>query len=86
MKFADTTDLFLVYKPRWDIVFPCMLSLLPGSVIFFFFFSSFFTQAVRDGVSKAQQEVNAASSEKAKAEAQIALECYEALQKALEAN
>ena len=60
-----------------------MLSLLPGSFIIFFFFS---TQAVRDGVSKAQQEVNAASSEKAKAEAQIALECYEALQKALEAN
>ncbi|KAK7099757.1 ATP synthase subunit delta, mitochondrial-like [Littorina saxatilis] len=41
-------------------------------------------QAVREGISKATQEVNAAASEKAKAEAQIALECYEALQKALE--
>ena len=43
-------------------------------------------QAVREGVSKAQQEVAAATSEKAKAEAQIALECYEALQKAIESN
>ncbi|XP_076463233.1 ATP synthase F(1) complex subunit delta, mitochondrial-like [Babylonia areolata] len=43
-------------------------------------------QAVRDGVNKAQQEISAATSDKAKAEAQIALECYEALQKALEAN
>merc|ERR1711963_581574 len=41
-------------------------------------------QAIRDGVSKAQADVNAASSERAKAEAQIALECYEALAKALE--
>lgn len=40
--------------------------------------------AIRDGVAKAQQEVNSAASEKAKAEAQIALECYEALQKAFE--
>jgi hypothetical protein len=43
-------------------------------------------QAIRDGVHKAQQEVNAAGSEKSKAEAMIALECYEALQKALEGN
>merc|ERR1711946_80625 len=41
-------------------------------------------QAIRDGLSKAQADVNAASSERAKAEAQIALECYEALGKALE--
>ncbi|KAL8596956.1 ATP synthase subunit delta, mitochondrial [Nucella lapillus] len=43
-------------------------------------------QAIREGVTKAHQEVSSATSEKAKAEAQIALECYEALQKALEAN
>lgn len=39
--------------------------------------------AIRDGLAKAQQEMNSASSEKAKAEAQIAVECYEAMQKAL---
>merc|ERR1712055_658789 len=41
-------------------------------------------QAIREGLSKAQIDVTAASSEEAKAEAQIALECYEALQKAAE--
>jgi F-type H+-transporting ATPase subunit delta len=41
-------------------------------------------QAVREGLQKAQSEVLAASSEQAKAEAQIALECYESLQKALD--
>ncbi|XP_005109244.1 ATP synthase subunit delta, mitochondrial [Aplysia californica] len=40
--------------------------------------------AIREGFSKAQQELSSASSETAKAEAQIALECYEALQKALD--
>ena len=39
--------------------------------------------AVRDGLAKAQQDMSSASSEKAKAEAQIAVECYEALQKAM---
>ena len=41
-------------------------------------------EAVREGLQKAQSEVSAASSEQAKAEAQIALECYESLQKALD--
>jgi F-type H+-transporting ATPase subunit delta len=40
--------------------------------------------AVREGISKAQHELTAASSEVAKAQAQIALECFEALQKALD--
>ncbi|KAI8773135.1 ATP synthase subunit delta mitochondrial [Biomphalaria glabrata] len=40
--------------------------------------------AVREGLTKAQQEVASASSESAKAQAQIAVECYEALQKAVE--
>uniref|UniRef100_A0A0B6ZNW0 ATP synthase F(1) complex subunit delta, mitochondrial n=1 Tax=Arion vulgaris TaxID=1028688 RepID=A0A0B6ZNW0_9EUPU len=40
--------------------------------------------AIREGVSKAQHELAAATSEVTKAEAQIALECYEALQKALD--
>ena len=39
--------------------------------------------AVRDGLAKAQQDMSSAGSEKAKAEAQIAVECYEALQKAM---
>ncbi|CAL1528122.1 unnamed protein product [Lymnaea stagnalis] len=40
--------------------------------------------AIREGLSKAHQEVSSASTEAAKAEAQIAVECFEALQKALE--
>lgn len=40
--------------------------------------------AVKEGLTKAQQDINTASTDKAKAEAQIAVECYEALQKALE--
>ncbi|XP_046331553.2 ATP synthase subunit delta, mitochondrial-like [Haliotis rufescens] len=40
--------------------------------------------AIRDGLAKAQQDFNSATSDKAKAEAQISLECYEALSKALE--
>lgn len=40
--------------------------------------------AIKEGLSKAQQDMTSAGSEKAKAEAQIAVECYEALQKALE--
>lgn len=40
--------------------------------------------AIRDGMAKAQQEFSSASTDKDKAEAQIALDCYEALQKALE--
>ncbi|XP_067938881.1 ATP synthase subunit delta, mitochondrial-like [Watersipora subatra] len=39
--------------------------------------------AVRDGLAKAQQEQSSASSEQAKAEAQIAVECFEAMQTAL---
>jgi len=41
-------------------------------------------QAVRDGATKAAQDLASASSEVAKAEAVIAIECYEALQKAIE--
>ena len=40
-------------------------------------------QAIRDGMSKASQELSSASSEAAKAEAQIAVECFEALEKAV---
>ncbi|XP_059178546.1 ATP synthase subunit delta, mitochondrial-like [Physella acuta] len=40
--------------------------------------------AIREGLTKAQHEVTSASSETAKAEAQIAVECFEALQKAVE--
>ena len=50
-----------------------------SEVIFFLTF-----QAVRDGLSRAQGEASSASSEQAKAEAQIAVECYEALQKAMD--
>ncbi|XP_064625013.1 ATP synthase subunit delta, mitochondrial-like [Lineus longissimus] len=39
-------------------------------------------QAIREGLTKAQQELTSASSEVAKAEAQVAIDCYEALQKA----
>jgi len=41
-------------------------------------------QAVRDGAAKAAQDLLSASSEAAKAEATIALECYDALQKAVD--
>lgn len=41
-------------------------------------------QAVRDGAAKAAQELQSASSETAKAEAAIAIECYEALQRAVD--
>mgnify|MGYP003574521752 CR=1 FL=1 len=42
-------------------------------------------QAIRDGLAKAGQDVSSAGSdETAKAEAQIALECYEQLAKAVE--
>ncbi|BFY99537.1 hypothetical protein BsWGS_02577 [Bradybaena similaris] len=40
--------------------------------------------AIRESVSKAQHDLAAASSEVAKAEAQIALECLEALQKSVD--
>ncbi|KAL3868462.1 hypothetical protein ACJMK2_041264 [Sinanodonta woodiana] len=40
--------------------------------------------AIRDGANKAQQEVSSAPNEKARAEAQVAVECYEALLKAVE--
>jgi len=44
-------------------------------------------QAVRDGAAKAAQDLlSAAGSDTAKAEAQIALECYEALQRATESS
>ena len=43
-----------------------------------------YLQAVREGLNKATAEVNAAASDEAKAEALIGLECYEALQKAIE--
>lgn len=41
-------------------------------------------QLVRDGSSKAAQDLLTANSEASKAEAQIALECYEALHKAVD--
>merc|ERR1711893_286093 len=40
--------------------------------------------AIRDGLAQAQQELSAAQTEQAKAEARIAVECYEELQKAAE--
>merc|ERR1712154_371742 len=40
--------------------------------------------AIREGLSKAQSDLASASSETSKAEAQIAIECYEALAKAME--
>lgn len=43
-------------------------------------------QAVRDGATKAAQDLLSAGSDPAKAEAQIALECYEALQRATESS
>lgn len=46
--------------------------------------SCIYLQAVREGLNRATAEVNAASSDEAKAEALIGLECYEALQKAIE--
>ncbi|ESP00739.1 hypothetical protein LOTGIDRAFT_158030 [Lottia gigantea] len=39
--------------------------------------------AVRDGLAKAQSAMSSASTEQQKAEAQIAVECYEALSKAI---
>merc|ERR1711920_251888 len=44
----------------------------------------FDASAIREGLSKAQSDLASASSETAKAEAQIAVECYEALAKAME--
>jgi len=41
---------------------------------------------VRDGAAKAAQDLLSSGSEMAKAEAQIALECYEALQRATEST
>jgi len=41
-------------------------------------------QAIRDGATKAAQDLLSASSEISKAEANIALECYDALQKAVD--
>ena len=41
-------------------------------------------QAVRDGAAKAAQDLISASTDVAKAEAAIALECYDALQKAVD--
>ncbi len=40
-------------------------------------------QAVRDGLAKAQSELSSASSEHAKAEAQIAVEAFEAMAAAI---
>ena len=41
-------------------------------------------QAISDGLQAATQELSAASTDVAKAEAQIAIECYEAMEKALQ--
>jgi len=41
-------------------------------------------QAVREGATKAAQDLQSASTEVAKAEAAIAIECYDALQRAVE--
>jgi F-type H+-transporting ATPase subunit delta len=43
-------------------------------------------QAVRDGAAKAAQDLLSAGSDVAKAEAQIAMECYDALQKAVDSH
>lgn len=43
-------------------------------------------QAIRDGATKAAQDLLSAGSDQAKAEAQIALECYDALQKAVDGH
>ena len=43
-------------------------------------------QAIQDGLNAATQEMTSASTEQAKAEAQIAMECYEAMDKALQEN
>ena len=40
-------------------------------------------QAVRSGLSKAQNDLTLAPNDKAKAEVQIAIDCYEALQQAI---
>lgn len=40
-------------------------------------------QAVREGLSKATSDLASASTDLGKAEAQIAVECYEELQKAV---
>nr|AOR07081.1 mitochondrial ATP synthase subunit delta precursor [Mesenchytraeus solifugus] len=42
------------------------------------------SQAIREGAAKAAQDLLSASTDFAKAEASIALECYDALQKAVE--
>lgn len=43
-------------------------------------------QAVREGAAKAAQDLLSAGSDQLKAEAQIALECYDALQKAVDGH
>lgn len=43
-------------------------------------------QAIREGLNKAQQDLASASADVAKAEAGIAVECYEELQKAMESH
>ena len=48
------------------------------------FLVKYFLQAVREGLTKATQNSQSASGDVAKAEAQIALECYEAMQKAID--
>ena len=40
-------------------------------------------QLVKEGLTKAQQELSAASTDEAKAEAQIAIEVHEAMEKAV---
>jgi hypothetical protein len=50
----------------------------------FFFCQILFFQAARSGLEKCQAKVNSASSEEEKADAQIGVELYENLLKALE--
>ena len=40
-------------------------------------------QAIREGMAKAAADLSAAATELAKAEAQIAVDCYDALSKAV---
>jgi len=40
--------------------------------------------AIKEGLNKAQSEFSSAQTDKARAESQIAVECFEELQKALE--
>ena len=74
------------------LYFPFFLFLHIAPIMIFIFlahqsksmFDLPYLQAIREGLTKAQQDVSSAGSDEAKAEAEISLECYESLSKALE--